>query len=66
MYEPPVNLALPKIINLLTDPKEERDVAAKNSWVADAVVKIIAELETVFNKHMPIKVGTADPYVPPK
>jgi hypothetical protein len=34
MYDPPQRLPLPKIINLLTDLKEERDVAAHNTWVA--------------------------------
>ena len=28
MYDPPQKLPLPKVINLLTDLKEERDVAA--------------------------------------
>ena len=35
MYDPPQELPLPKIVNLLTDLKEERDVAAKASWVID-------------------------------
>ena len=43
MYDPPIKLPLPRIFNLLTDPKEERDVAAKHSWVADPVVKIVGE-----------------------
>ncbi|MCE9606407.1 MAG: arylsulfatase [Planctomycetia bacterium] len=64
MYAPPVKLPLPKIINLLTDMKEERDVAAKNSWVADPVVKIVGEFEASLKKHPPIKLGTPDPYVP--
>ena len=33
MYDPPVTLPEPKVINLLTDLKEERDEGAKNSWV---------------------------------
>ena len=59
-------LPLPKIINLLTDRKEERDVAAYNSWVADPAVRIIAELEASFKTYPPIKLGTPDPYTPPK
>ena len=43
MYAPPQKLPLPKIINLLTDLKEERDTAAHNSWVVEPVVKIIGE-----------------------
>ena len=55
----------PKIINLLTDRKEERDVAAYNSWVADPALRIIGELEASFKKYPPIKLGTRDPYTPP-
>ena len=65
MYDPPLKLPLPKIINLLADRKEERDVGAKNSWVADPMIKIIYELEASLKKYPPIKVGTPDPYVPP-
>ena len=65
MYAPPQRLPLPKIINLLTDLKEERDVGAYSSWVADPVVKIIGDLEASLKKYPPIKVGTPDPYTPP-
>jgi arylsulfatase len=44
IYAPPQKLPLPKIINLLGDRKEERDVAAYNSWVADPAVRIIGAL----------------------
>jgi arylsulfatase len=57
---------LPKIINLLTDRKEERDVAAYNSWVADPAVRMIGEFEASLRKYPPIKVGTPDPYRPPE
>jgi len=66
MYDPPLRLPLPKVINLLTDLKEERDVGAKNSWVAEPMIKIIYEFEASLKKYPPIKVGTPDPYVPPK
>lgn len=36
MYNPPVTLPESKVINRLTDLKEERDVGAKNSWVPHA------------------------------
>jgi arylsulfatase A-like enzyme len=65
MYAPPQKLPLPKVINLLTDRKEERDVGAYNSWVADPVVKIVGEFEASLKRYPPIKVGTADPYTPP-
>jgi hypothetical protein len=65
MYASPQELPLPKIINLLTDRKEERDVAAYNSWGADTAVKIIGEMEESLKKYPPIKLGTPDPYTPP-
>lgn len=34
-YDPPVTLPLPKVINLLTDLKEQRDVGTTDSWVGD-------------------------------
>ena len=34
MYDPPRQLPLPKIINLLTDLKEERDVLIHDRWVS--------------------------------
>ncbi len=65
MYDVPEKLPLPKVINLLTDRKEERDVGAYNTWVADPVTKIVGEFEASLKKYPPIKVGTPDPYTPP-
>jgi arylsulfatase A-like enzyme len=61
MYDPPLSLPLPKIINLLTDLKEERDVAAKSTWVAEPMMKIVGEFLESLKKYPPIKVGTPDP-----
>ena len=44
--------------------KEERDVAATNSWVTDPVARIIGELEASLKKYPPIRVGTPDSHVP--
>jgi arylsulfatase A-like enzyme len=66
MYDPPVTLSLPKVVNLLTDLKEERDAGATNSWVGIPMTKILVELEQSLKKYPPIKAGTPDPYVPPK
>lgn len=64
VYDVPEKLPLPKVINLLTDLKEERDVGAYNTWVADPVTKIVGEFEASLKKYPPIKVGTPDPYTP--
>jgi arylsulfatase A-like enzyme len=61
MYDPPSKLPLPKVINLLADLKEERDVAAYNTWVLDPVVRIVGEFQQSLKKYPPIKVGTPDP-----
>jgi hypothetical protein len=55
-----------KLINLLTDLKEERDVVGYNTWVTEPMMKILVEFETSRKKYPPIKAGTPDPYVPPK
>jgi arylsulfatase len=66
MYDPPQKLPLPKIINLLTDLKEQRDVLMANSWVRQPMEKIIRDLEASLQKYPPIKPGTPDPYLPQK
>jgi arylsulfatase len=66
MYDPPITLPEPKVINLLTDLKEERDVGAKASWVGVPMIKILVDFEQSLKKYPPIKAGTPDPYVPPK
>jgi arylsulfatase len=66
MYDPPVTLPEPKVINLLADLKEERDVGAKNSWIGVPMMKMLAEFELSLKKYPPIKAGTPDPYVPPR
>jgi hypothetical protein len=66
MCDPLITLAEPKIINLLTDLKEERGVAVTNSWVTVPMTKILVDLEQSLKKYPPIKAGEPDPYVPPK
>jgi hypothetical protein len=67
MYDSPVTLALPKVINLLIDLKEERDGEVwHNSWVAAPVTKIVDEFSESLKKYPPIKLGTPDPYSPPR
>ena len=66
MYDAPQRLPLPKIINLLTDLKEERDVLIHDGWVTYPMMKIVNEFEESLKKFPPIKMGTPDPYQPPK
>jgi arylsulfatase len=57
MYDP-----LPRIINLLTDLKEERDMGPKADWVAVPMTKIILEFEQSLKRYPPTKMGTPEPY----
>ena len=41
MYDAPQKLPLPRIINLLTDLKEERDVLVHSGWVTYPMKKIL-------------------------
>jgi arylsulfatase A-like enzyme len=66
MYDPPQKLPLPKIINLLTDLKEQRDVLIYSGWVTYPMMKIVGDLEASLKKYPPIATGTPDPYVPPQ
>ena len=64
MYDPPQALPLPKIINLLTDLKEERDVLIHDGWVTYPMMKIRSDFDESLKKYPPIKMGTPDPYYP--
>jgi len=65
MYDAPQRLPLPRIINLLTDLKEEHDVLIDDGWVTYPMMKIVNDLEESLRKFPPIKMGTPDPYHPP-
>ena len=65
MYDVPQRLPLPRIINLLSDLKEERDVLIQSGWVNYPMTKIVREFEASLERYPPVKVGTPDPYSPP-
>ena len=66
MYDPPMKLPLPKIVNLLTDLKEEHDVLSYHNWVTNPMTKLLNDLEESLRKYPPIAMGTPDPYSPPR
>jgi arylsulfatase len=65
MYDVWQKLPLPRIINLLTNRKEERDVAGYHTGLLTPMLKIVGAFEANLKKYPPIKVGTPDPYTPP-
>lgn len=66
MYDVPQKLPLPTIINLYTDLKEERNVAAKAGFVTIPMFKMLGEFEKSLKDYPAIPMGTPDPYLPPK
>jgi arylsulfatase A-like enzyme len=64
MVSPPVKLAVPKLFNLYTNPREEDDKIAHDSWVVGPVLKMVGEFEQSTKKFPLIPMGTPDPYTP--
>jgi arylsulfatase len=64
MFDPPVKLGIPFIINLYTDPREENP--AVDSWVITPMLKMVGEFNATTKDNPLIPMGTPDPYAPPK
>jgi arylsulfatase len=65
-WRPPAKLGVPKIFDLINDPKEEYPgTATPNAWVSGPMMKIVADFEQSLKKYPPIAPGTPDPYRPP-
>ena len=62
MFDPPQKLGIPFIVNLYTDPREEKPTP--DSWVVTPMLKIIGEFQASTKAHPVIPMGTPDPYVP--
>jgi arylsulfatase len=65
--EPPLQLNVPAVYNLTTDPKEFYDTVPRGfeaSWVMPAVFPKIIEFQKTLVQEPPIALGTPDPYTP--
>jgi arylsulfatase len=62
MFDPPAKLGIPFIINLYTDPREEKPTP--DSWVVTPMLKIVGAFQASTKAIPPIPMGTPDPYVP--
>jgi arylsulfatase len=67
------NPGMPRLYNLLTDPKELYDVVEyggrdgeDNFWVMPAIMKLVLAHYQSLASEPPIPLGTPDPYEPPK
>lgn len=62
MFDPPLKLGIPYIINLYTDPREEKPTI--DTWVVTPMLKIVNEFQASTKNNSIIPMGTPDPYVP--
>lgn len=65
MNSSPKQLNVPRIYNLITDPKEEYNMAEEATWVLPVMFKKIVEFQKTLIEEPPITLGTPDPYTPP-
>jgi arylsulfatase A-like enzyme len=66
MISPAIKLGIPLLFNLYTNPREDEDKVAHDSWIIGPVLKMVAEFEVSVKKHPLIAMGTPDPYTPPR
>jgi len=66
-FDPVQTLGVPRVFNLLDDPRERHDLAtAEGNWALFPLYKLVDAFQASLRKEPPIPVGTPDPYVPPK
>lgn len=71
LYNPPQKLAVPRLIDLYSNPQETiQETIGESSlltraWVLHAMIGEFARLKATVAKDPLIPMGTLDPYVPP-
>ena len=65
MVSPPVKLPVPFLFNLYTNPQEDENKPALDTWTIGPVLKMVAAFEESMKKYPLIPMGTPDPYRPP-
>lgn len=65
MFDPPLTLPIPRLHNLLDDPRERHDVFLPgNTWVKVPVQRLMRASNDSLRRHPPILPGTPDPNQP--
>ena len=65
MDSEPKPLNVPRVYNLITDPKEEYNLASEATWTLPVLFKKIVAFQKTLAEEPPISLGTPDPYLPP-
>ena len=64
MNSEPMKLNVPRVYNLITDPKEEYNLSSEATWLLPVMFKKIVEFQKTLAAEPPIQLGTPDPYKP--
>jgi arylsulfatase len=64
MISPPIKLGIPLLFNLYTNPREDEEKPATDTWILGPVLKMVAQFEASVKIYPLIPVGTPDPYMP--
>jgi len=64
MNSEPQQLNVPRVYNLITDPKEEYNMSTEATWVLPVIFNKIVEFQKTLVEEAPIQLGTPDPYSP--
>ncbi|MFG1359979.1 arylsulfatase [Xanthobacter pseudotagetidis] len=66
-FASPQKLTMPKVFNLVADPKEEYpEESLRNTWVMSVCLKAISAFQETLRQHPPVPEGLKGRYVPPK
>ena len=66
MNSEPKPLNVPRVYNLITDPKEQYNMSSEATWLLPVLFKKIVEFQKTLVEEPPIQLGTPDPYTPPE
>src|SRR5262249_19268547 len=66
MVSPAAKLGIPLLFNLYTNPREDEEKVATDTWIIRPALKMVAEFEESVKKHPLIAMGTPEPYTPPR
>ncbi len=66
MNSEPRPLNVPRVYNLITDPKEEYQVQEEATWVLPVIFEKIVEFESTLIEEPPVPFGVLEPYEPSK
>ena len=65
MNSEPRPLNVPRVFNLITDPKEEYEIQEEATWILPVIFEKIVEFERTLIEEPPVPFGVLEPYEPP-